>query len=227
MVATASSFGNAGRTLVDISDLFLPPGVFGVGVFARNARLSYYNSASVPNLFSNNDLTLSVGSGQAFRFLSPLNNPRQVPVALHYQTNGTTAGYGFFGEGCPGSSGTPELYGTLPRVGTTFQRRLFGMPPTGGLALLLIGLSRTSSSFGALPLDLGVIGAPGCLLRVSPDLSETVVQSGGAATISIGIPNDAALVGADLFHQAIVIDSAAGNALGAIVSHAGQSRIGS
>lgn len=97
---------------------------------------------------------------------------------------------------------------------------------TNGAVFLLTGFSRSASPFGSLPFDLTPYGAPGCLVRVSPDAVALLLHSSGTVPYSIAIPAGPAFLGLDLFQQAIVLDASAGNALGAVVSHAGQARVG-
>jgi hypothetical protein len=95
------------------------------------------------------------------------------------------------------------------------------------LAILLVGLSNTMSSYGPLPLELTGFGMPGCFGYVDPDVSLAVSGAGSAATYNCVIPNDAALLGLRCHHQAVVIDSMSGNALGAVMSDAATAVLGS
>jgi leucyl aminopeptidase len=89
---------------------------------------------------------------------------------------------------------------------------------------LVLGLSDQVFAGGSLPLPLP--GAPGCSLLVSTDRFDQVVASpGGSGRIALPIPNDASLIGLDVFHQWIVVDPAA-NAFGLAVSAGARSRIG-
>ena len=78
--------------------------------------------------------------------------------------------YVTFGNGCAGSLGVPGLLASRPAIGQTLQLTLNNIP---SLALVLFGASNTSWSGGPLPLDLGVIGAPQCFLRVSTEANST------------------------------------------------------
>jgi hypothetical protein len=77
-----------------------------------------------------------------------------------------------------------------------------------------------------LPQPLNVFGMPGCTGYVSVDSGVVVLGSGGSATWSLGIPNNPAFTGIQFYNQAISIDPAAGNPAGAVVSNAGQARVG-
>jgi len=74
-------------------------------------------------------------------------------------------------------------------------------------ALMLdIAFSNTSSPFGPLPFDLGLLGAPGCFGRVRPDLTLVVLGANNAATANIGIPSIPTLLGAQFFAEGLVVD---------------------
>jgi hypothetical protein len=69
--------------------------------------------------------------------------------------------------------------------------------------------------------------APGCDLFATPDALDLVpISTTGTASAPITIPNSGALVGLNAFHQWAVLDVAA-NALGIVVSDAGQATVGS
>jgi hypothetical protein len=57
-----------------------------------------------------------------------------------------------------------------------------------------------------LPLDLGLIGMPGCLLQVSIDVTIPLINQGGWASLPLSIPYDYRLLGAPFFVQAFVLE---------------------
>jgi hypothetical protein len=121
-----------------------------------------------------------------------------------------------FAAGCPGTAGVTQLVATAPRVGTTAQLATYPLPQDA--AVLVFGFSNVSSGFGPLPLDLGFFGMPGCLLRVSFDVSMLLLGSGHAA-YPLAIPSLPALAGTILHSQAIVLDAGA-NPAGLVMSDA-------
>ncbi len=137
----------------------------------------------------------------------------------------TTATWSAFGSGCGGSFGTPGLAtaaGSLPVLGGTFQMLVQGLPlppmaPTFGL----LGFSKTTWGTVPLPLDLAAIGMPGCRAWIAPEASLLLTRIGNTATWALPIPAAAGLVGQDFYAQAFVLD-AGWNALGAVVSNAGE-----
>ncbi len=132
------------------------------------------------------------------------------------------AAHEVFGVGCVGSGGVPRLdaaAGQAPRLGTSFTVDLSSL----GTGLLVtpfgtLGASRSTYLGLALPLDLGVLRAPGCQLLVSMDVVSPLMNVGGGATWTIPIPNVPALSGAALHQQALVVDPGA-NPLGLVVSN--------
>jgi len=128
---------------------------------------------------------------------------------------GPIASYTTFGPGCAGSLGTSSLTAVvLPRIGQTMTVNVNNLPQAA--ALLLVGLSNSTSSFGTLPLQLSAFGMPGCSGRVSPDLAVLVFGAGTAtAVFNFAIPNNQGLPGLHFYHQALVFDVLAGNAAGA------------
>jgi hypothetical protein len=74
-------------------------------------------------------------------------------------------------------------------------------------AVIMVGLSDTTSTFGPLPLDLGA-GAPGCVGRVSTDITAFVLGAGGVANYTLPVPDvPSVFVGLPLWTQAIVFDT--------------------
>lgn len=93
-----------------------------------------------------------------------------------------------------------------------------GNPP---LRLVWTGFSRTTWAGAGLPLELSFAGMLGCRLWTSIADAHPVLGSAW----SFAIPNDARLVGRELYNQALVADPGA-NPFGATVTNAGAGRIG-
>jgi hypothetical protein len=118
------------------------------------------------------------------------------------------------GEGC-GVKTIPLVAETSPRIGQPFTVRI-GIEPNWP-TLLLTGASNLVSSLGPLPVDLSPVGATGCTLRVSPDLSLPVDPQTGRATLHV--PNDPVLVAA-LFYQQTLMAVPGVNRAGLVLSNA-------
>jgi PKD repeat protein len=201
------------------SPLYLPPGSYGLAIhYPGTVRYGY--TTGLPVVYSNADLTVRVGAARTALFGGTFRSPETWNGIIHYDTLATTAtaGYGFFGAGCAGSLPVSRLQHTFrPQIGGAVVVNLDNLPQSA--AIFLIGLSKTTSPLGALPLDLTAIGAPGCFGRVSPDVASILIGAGNTATWSLGVPNTAAFLGMLLYNQALVLDPGF-NALGAVLSDA-------
>ena len=93
-------------------------------------------------------------------------------------------------------------------------------------AVMMSGFSNVSWAAGPLPLNLTPVGLLNCWLRVSPDVNDALIGSLGSATYSLAIPASAALAGFMLHQQAVVLDPAASNPLGLVMSDAATAAVG-
>ena len=106
----------------------------------------------------------------------------------------------------------------MPLQGQSFDLTLRDADSNPGIALLVLGLSDTVGPFGALPTDLGFIGAPGCSEFVSLDVSLLVLLQSGAGSSTVSVPVNPTLTGYR-FHAQWATGSAA-NSLGLVFSDA-------
>ncbi len=115
------------------------------------------------------------------------------------------------GTGCPGtgglvprisiSGGTPSSAGK-PAIAVHLSSALGGT-----VAALIVGFNATSWLGIPLPADLGILGLPGCSLRVSADvLLVTTTNGAGRAVFPHPTPADPALSGATVYYQWFVVD---------------------
>jgi len=203
--------------------LYLPQGSYGVAIRYVGAYPRYVTLPALTT-FANGDLSLTAGAASlstagAFTGTN-LNSPRGWAGTLYYSTNnvGNLAGYGWFGPGCPGTLGPISITATSqPQIGGVLSTNLNNLQ--FGIAVMVLGLSNTLSG-GAipLPLDLGLLGASGCPLRVSLDATDTVVGVAPNATWNFAIPNNPLLMGFKLYNQAASLDPI--NAFGFAMSNA-------
>jgi len=108
-----------------------------------------------------------------------------------------------FGAGCAGSAGVPVLANapySLPWIGDTARNRV--NVAAGQLGALFV----TSLASLPLPIDLGQIGMPGCLLFVLTDFVEFRTAQDGVAEWTITIPNSPSLVAVRIRQQAFPLD---------------------
>lgn len=142
----------------------------------------------------------------------------RVRAALATWVDYTPAQLSTYGVGCPGSAGVPNHTTTgSGEIGAAFQFACANLPGST-VALLALGFSDQSWNGVPLPLDLAVVGAPGCLLRQDGAITEAIVASGSTQR-SITLPNTPSIIGANLYSQFLVADAPA-NALGWTISNA-------
>lgn len=128
------------------------------------------------------------------------------------------------GGGVPGAVPTLAAIG-VPSIGTTFHVQL-GDAVANAPAVFVFGDSDQAWQGASLPLSLTALGAPGCSLRVSADITQLVAtDAGGAASVPVVVPNAPALLDAVFFEQFAVLDPAS-NALGLAFSNGGAGVVG-
>lgn len=138
------------------------------------------------------------------------------------------SGYTTFGAGCLGSRGLAALgtnFAVPGLLGSSFGVTVANVP-VNTLVVMITGLSRDQWNGAPLPVSLAALGMPGCDLYVSPDVLELLAASGTTASYTIQLPAEPTLLGLEFHQQALVLDAAAGNPFGAIVSNAGTIVIG-
>lgn len=112
-----------------------------------------------------------------------------------------------FGTGCPTTAGAVQLNAvSMPYAGSTFVHEIAGGPALSFVGILAFGGSNTNWNGLPLPLDLTVVGAPGCQALVSLDVLVTVLLTNGAGSAAWALPNQASLVGQGFFTQGVVLD---------------------
>ncbi|MEZ5966956.1 MAG: kelch repeat-containing protein [Planctomycetota bacterium] len=138
------------------------------------------------------------------------------------------AAYSETGAGCGAGGSPPRLEGVgdqRPWWGETFVVEVTPLPvATVGVAL---AWAASNSSWNGIPLpfDLGLVGAPGCSLRVGLDVVLPMQVASGSATQAFLVPASSALLGRTLFQQAIVLAPGV-NAAGVVLSSARAALIG-
>jgi hypothetical protein len=152
--------------------------------------------------------------------------PRTVPVSIGaFEQDGGGASYTLYGAGCAGTAGVPSnTISAPPQIGTS-PLISFGNLPAPQIAIAVLGLSNTVYGAIPLPVDLGILGAPGCPARASLDVTLALVGAGGVASFAMPIPNDPLLIGFTFYTQALVLDPPL-NALGLSTSDAAVAIVG-
>ncbi|HEX6813321.1 MAG TPA: PKD domain-containing protein [Planctomycetota bacterium] len=203
--STVTSRGPNARTFVPFtSPIHLAAGAHGLGIEHVGASPMYTNSG-VPLTFSNADVAITAGLTQSspiFAATSTTFSPRIWNGAIHYATSSSTgaAGYGYIGAGCPGSLGIPTNVTTSqPVLGGAANITIDRLP--FGIGVMILGMVRFP-----VPVDLVIIGMPGCPLRVSPDVTATIVGAPTTASMVFPVPNVPALIGVQVYTQALGLD---------------------
>jgi hypothetical protein len=214
----------------------LPAGSYGLAVYIDNpngsAGISYSNASqgitgNADIGFYPNQATAPGISRNALFAGNSFGPPRVWNGEVHYTSCAIdgSASYGWFGSGCGGT--LPVARNTavlLPRVGQTMALQFTNAPADVGL--LFLGFSRTlSPTLGSLPVDLSLVGAPGCAARVDPETSYFLVGTGGVLQHALAIPNDPVFACLPFYTQAFVFDASA-NAFGGVVSDAAAGVVG-
>lgn len=123
------------------------------------------------------------------------------------------------GIGCAGSGGIPALDAPgLPALGTTLPLQCTGLPVQPGAMFLVFGTGIARWGGRALPLDLDALGLAGCRLWIEPGTGTLVPHAGGTATVRLTLPASQALAGQRIALQALVLDGAAANGVGAVTN---------
>ncbi len=215
---------------------YLPAGNYGVAFYQADQaggtmQVSYTNGpGNAP--YGNGDIVIHpAGVGcSSVSLLGPCAfQPRLWNGRISYETctfSGNAAS-GVYGTGCANSAGTiPSLAPTSdPVLGASYDLEVdAGLPALAGV-MMVYGLSKDTFNGLPLPLDLGVIGAAGCELATTGDLTSFLLANPGPNPVSITIPNNPALQCLAFYQQAAVVDFAA-NTLGVVLSNASAAVVG-
>lgn len=130
------------------------------------------------------------------------------------------------GAGCAGSTGTPTHAATgTPDIGGSVSYNLTNAPGAT-LCIAAFGFDNQSWNGQPLPFNLGVVGAPGCQLRIDAAITLAgVATAGGNKATVVAFPNDPSLVGARLYSQYLVYDPPA-NAFDWTITNAVRTTLG-
>jgi len=152
--------------------------------------------------------------------------PPLAPGTSYLRLGGTCAivgpesTYVAFAPGCAGSHPPARLVPRdTPFVGHRLEVEVFHLP--ANIALMTMGWQQLAS-----PVSLAAVGMPGCFQQISVDAAAAIVGQANSAVWNLPIPDLPDLVGITFYNQALVLDPAAPNALGAVVSDAAKAVVG-
>ncbi|MGE0144297.1 MAG: hypothetical protein AB7I19_11590 [Planctomycetota bacterium] len=156
------------------------------------------------------------------------NGPFQGPLwKYRIWCGGQPGQYETYGAGCAGTTRRVPVLGfaDVPTLGQSTSLLLQSAVGATN-AFVSVGISDQFSGGSPLPLDLGVVGAPGCFVLASLEMTmAAAVGPAGDASATLPIPALASLVGAQFFDQWLVLMPGA-NTLSLLVSNAGRGTIG-
>jgi hypothetical protein len=135
-----------------------------------------------------------------------------------------------FGAGCAPLSGITPTLSPVPNtsgvIGNTFAVRLANLPNVLTVTVPFFGFSNTNWGALPLPLPLATFGLPGCTLYADPIYTNFLLAFFGTIDWNIPIPNNAGLIGFNLYFQSMVVDPLSGNSFGGVTTNAVSLRIG-
>lgn len=132
----------------------------------------------------------------------------------------STCTYTGYASGCAGSMQAARLIPRdTPRIGRTLEVDVLDLP--AHVAVMAMGFERPPH-----PVSLAPLGMPGCDLHIQVDGAALLAGAGHTAKFLLPIPDRVELVGLRFQTQALVLDPAAGNGLGAVMSDAAEGVIG-
>jgi len=221
-------FASAGQRI----SIATAPGANGVAI--SDTTLTLRNAAGLV-LASNDD---ALGLYSRISFLFPTAGVYYVDVAgylnqvigtyqLEFDCSGIVpapASVTIFGAGCLGSNGlVPSLLRRTSASGLTYiERPLIGTVMTGDLVQcppLTVAFIGAALQDINPPIDLGFLGAPGCLAQILAEVFDAQpVSASGTANWVLPVPYDQGLVGVTVEYQALVFDPTV-NSLGLTISN--------
>lgn len=138
----------------------------------------------------------------------------------HAARVGPTSLYVGVERGCSGSRPASRLVPRdTPRIDRTLEVTVFDLPH--GVAVMAMAFQQLGS-----PVPLASLGMTGCTWHVPLDGLALLSGQNHQAKFELPIPDVPALVGVEFFNQALVLDAAAGNGFGAVVSDVARGVVG-
>jgi hypothetical protein len=107
-----------------------------------------------------------------------------------------------------------------PLTGTNWDLSVSNVPAAGVIGIDVFGVTDPGIN------DLFFLGAPGCGLRASLDVTNAWFVAGATHTYSLSIPNNLALLNFNLFTTSAVLPVPAPNALGVITANGVNGKVG-
>jgi PKD repeat protein len=218
------------------SSFYLPTGDYGVALYHINPagaviQIGYTNGPAA-SPYGNADLVIhpnGVGCSSTSLLGPCAFTPRLWNGTIAYEqcSLSNNASAGSYANGCANSAGVVPSVSvtTMPQLGGNIGLDVDSGLATPAAVLMVIGLSNTIYNGLPLPLDLAILGAPGCELATSVDATDLLIAAPGPNPWAFAIPNNPALMCFEFFQQAAVLDLPA-NAFGFVLSNATAAVVG-
>jgi hypothetical protein len=180
-----------------------------LGLTVLNGATAIVTKNSPANLYEVVSFTAPVTGALIVRVnaVSLVQNPQPYAVAAFAAAGsqpvfqgGPTGQVTISGGGCAGTFGIPSLHPSgTPTIGAPLTLNVtFARPST--VSVMVIGSTQ-------IAIDLTPIGAPGCFLRASPDITVAVpIGAAGTGSLTIGLPNNPGLIGLSVYGQDLLPD---------------------
>jgi formylglycine-generating enzyme required for sulfatase activity len=117
-----------------------------------------------------------------------------------------------YGAACVGSAGPLQLRpvaNAQAALGTTLQMQMTGLALPFSAGVGFVGLSDQQVSGIPLPVDLGLVGIPGCNAYNSADIQFPLGVPSGSPLVTqwgLAIPNDGVFLGLEIYLQALALE---------------------
>jgi formylglycine-generating enzyme required for sulfatase activity len=117
-----------------------------------------------------------------------------------------------YGAACVGSAGALQLRpvaNAQAALGTTLQMQMTGLALPFSAGVGFVGLSDQQVNGIPLPVDLGLVGIPGCNAYNSADIQFPLGVPSGSPLVTqwgLAIPNDGVFLGLEIYLQALALE---------------------
>ncbi len=182
--------------------------------FAFDRPFAYVKQANKHLLIDAKKTNSSRGNNYSYIYFDCVYNRSTYPTSRLYTYN-LSSNYGYLATGFGLVIGfTRTFTGAIPildssgypEIANTFKAQI-SRAKENSYALMLLGLSNTSWRGYSLPIDLGIVGAPGCKLLTGIELIEVrPTNSKGEAAFTYAIPNVKSLINMKFYLQGVIVD---------------------
>ena len=235
---TGTALGGAGTAAPEFVSIalnqsfYLPGGDYGMAVFHTDPagavmNIAYTNGPS-NSPYGNADIVIhpsGVGCSSAVGTVLGACSftPRLWTGRLYYEDCALAgnAAAGSYANGCANSAGVvPSMtVASMPQLGTNFELTVDSGLAAPTAVLMVLGNNNTIFNGLPLPLDLAILGAPGCMLATDLLATDVLTALPGPNTWSFAVANNPALSCIEFFQQGAVLDLAA-NSFGFVLTNA-------